>query len=54
MKGFATELATTGQKVDDLELKGYILNGHDGEYTPLVAYINVVPSTTLIDFLFRK
>ena len=49
MKAFASELAAAGRKVDDLELKEYILNGLDADYTPLVASINAVPSTTLTD-----
>jgi hypothetical protein len=49
MKGFASELAAAGKKVDDDELKDYILNGLDGSYNPLVASINAVPSTTLND-----
>jgi hypothetical protein len=49
MKGFILELAPAGKRVDDDELKGYILNGLDGDYNPLVASIKVVPSTTLND-----
>ncbi|KAK1678516.1 hypothetical protein QYE76_039364 [Lolium multiflorum] len=49
MKGFVSELAAAGKHVDDDELKGYILNGLDGDYNPLVASINAVPSTTLND-----
>jgi hypothetical protein len=49
IKGFVSELAATGKRVDNDELKGYILNGLDGEYNPLVASINAVPSTTLND-----
>jgi hypothetical protein len=36
MKGFASKVAAAGIEVDDLELKGYILNRLDGEYIPLV------------------
>ncbi|KAK1647074.1 hypothetical protein QYE76_064879 [Lolium multiflorum] len=49
MKGFASELAAIGKKVDDDELKGYILAGLDGDYTSLVSSINAVPTTTLND-----
>ncbi|KAK1665884.1 hypothetical protein QYE76_054043 [Lolium multiflorum] len=49
MKGFAMELAAAGKKIDDDELKGYILNGLGAAYTPFVASINAVPSTTLAD-----
>ena len=49
MKGFASELAAVGKKVDDDELKDYILNGLDGDFNPIVASINYVPSTTLQD-----
>ena len=49
MKGFASELAAAGKKVDDDELRDYILNGLDGTFNPLVASINANPSTTLND-----
>ncbi|KAM0884943.1 hypothetical protein ACQ4PT_030646 [Festuca glaucescens] len=49
MRGFAMELAAAGKRIDDDELKGYILNGLGADYTPFVASINVVPSTTLAD-----
>jgi hypothetical protein len=49
MKGYAFELAAAGKKVDDDELKDYILNGLDGTFNSLVAAVNVVPSTTLND-----
>jgi hypothetical protein len=47
MKGFVSELAAAGKKVDDDEVKGYILNGLDSAYNPLVTSVNVVPSITL-------
>jgi hypothetical protein len=34
-KGFASELAAAVKKVDNDELKYYILNGLDDEYNPL-------------------
>jgi hypothetical protein len=49
MKGFAYELAAIWKKVDDDELKGYILADLDGEYTSLVSSVNAVPTTTLND-----
>ena len=49
MKGFASELSAAGKKVDEDEMKDYILNGLDGDYNPVVASINSVPSTTLND-----
>jgi hypothetical protein len=49
MKGFVSELAAAGKKVDDDEVKGYILNGLDSAYNPLVTSVNAVPSTTLSD-----
>jgi hypothetical protein len=42
------ELASAGRKVDDQEIKEYILD-LDDHCTPLVASINAIPSTTLID-----
>jgi hypothetical protein len=47
MKGFASELAKTGKKVDYDEMKGYILNGLDSDYNPLIDSINSISSTTL-------
>ena len=49
IKGFASELAASGKKVDEDELKDYILNGLDGDYNPLVASVNAIPSTSLSD-----
>ena len=49
MKGFAMELAAAGKKIDDDELKGYILNGLGRDYTPFVASQNAAPNTTLAD-----
>jgi hypothetical protein len=49
MCGFASELATAGKIMDDDELKGYILGGLQGPYTPFVASMNGVPNTTLTD-----
>jgi hypothetical protein len=49
MKGFAFELATAGKKIHDDEMKSYLLNGLDCDYNSLVASINAVPRTTLID-----
>jgi hypothetical protein len=49
MRGFASELVAAGKRVDDDELKDYILNGLGGDYNSLVASINDVPSTTLND-----
>ena len=51
MKSCAFELTTTGKKVDDDELKDYILNSLDGDYNPLIASINIVPSTTLTEYV---
>jgi hypothetical protein len=47
MKGFASELAAAGKKIDDHEMKGYIFNGLDDDYNILVASTNVLPSITL-------
>ena len=49
MKGFASELASAGKRIDDDELKEYILNGLDGNYNSLVVSVNAVPSTSLND-----
>ncbi|KAK1670537.1 hypothetical protein QYE76_058696 [Lolium multiflorum] len=49
MKGFASKLATAGKKIDDDELKDYIMNGLDDSYNGFVAALKVVPSTTLND-----
>ncbi|KAK1696039.1 hypothetical protein QYE76_012736 [Lolium multiflorum] len=49
MRGFASELAAAGKIVDDDELKGYILGGLQGPYTPFVASMNATPNTTLTD-----
>ena len=49
MKGFAMELAAAGKKIDDDELKGYILNGLGSDYTPFVTSLNATPNTTLAD-----
>jgi hypothetical protein len=49
MRGFASELAAAGKIVDDDELKGYILGGLQGPYTPFVASMNAVPNTSLTD-----
>jgi hypothetical protein len=49
MKGYASVLATAGKKVDDDELRDYIMNGLDGSYNGFVAALKVVPSTTLND-----
>jgi hypothetical protein len=49
MKGYASELAAVRKPVDDDELKDYILNGLYGSFNPVIAAINVVPYTTLID-----
>ncbi|KAK1617180.1 hypothetical protein QYE76_022697 [Lolium multiflorum] len=49
MKGFAAELSAAGKPVDEDELKDYMLNGLDNSFNPLVAAINVVPSTSLSD-----
>jgi hypothetical protein len=46
MKGFVSQLADVGKIVDDDELKRYILDGLDDQYTPFVTPINAVPSTT--------
>ncbi|KAK1698168.1 hypothetical protein QYE76_014865 [Lolium multiflorum] len=49
MRGFASELAAAGKVVDDDELKGYILGGLQGPYTPFVASMNATPNTSLTD-----
>jgi hypothetical protein len=49
MKGFAFDFAAAGKKINDNEMKGYILNGIDGDYNPFVSSINEVTSTTLTD-----
>jgi hypothetical protein len=47
LKGFTFEAADAGKKVDDDELKDYIINGLDGDYNSLVPSINAVPNTSL-------
>jgi hypothetical protein len=47
MRSFAFELAAAGKTVDGDELKGYILGGLQGPYTPFFASMNAVPNTTL-------
>ena len=49
MKGFTSELAAAGKKVDDDELKDYILNGLDGDYNPIVASSQANPAMKLND-----
>jgi hypothetical protein len=51
MKGFASELSTLGEPVEDDEMLGYLLHGLDkSEYNALITSVNTNPGTTLDDF----
>jgi hypothetical protein len=49
MKGFVSKFVVVGKKVDEDELKDYVLNGLDGTFDPLVAPVRDVPSMSFND-----